>query len=336
MKLSEEHSAAFVARRLALRRGVALAASSCFALNQPAFAANTTPANTPASNLRSVTDAFGHQVTIPAHVSRVVALSEPDLDALLALQQSPIAATKGRGQTGFPAYLGLQAQTGQIKQVGNFANPVLDLILAQQPDLILAGGISEPQLLAQLRQIAPVFVSFQAGTPWQTHLQKLASAIGKPSQAQELLRAYQSKTKALREQLAQKHLANSQVSIVRWNPQGPAFMLQQAFASQVLADLGLQRPAAQRLPGYAHSPPLSMETLDKIDADWLFFGTLNQHHDAAKQAMQAAQKIPAFARLNAVRQGHWRTVDGSLWTGPGGPIAALTILAEVEKAMLGK
>ena len=305
--------------------------------------ANTSPS--------SLLDASGTRVTIPAKPQRVIALSEPDLDALLALKIQPVGATRGRGQTDFPTYLQpylpLKPQPS-ISQVGNFASPVLDAVLALRPDLILAGGMADPELVAQLRKIAPVVVSFQPGTPWQDSLRLVAQAVGRTAQAQALLDNYQEQAKRLRLALQNKAgssangssngLTNS-ISIVRWNPQGPAYMLKQSFASLVAADVALARPTAQQQPGSAHSPPLSLEALDKIDADWLFVGTLNRSEAAnnpANAALNTARRNPAFAQLNAVKKGQMVAVDGSLWTGPGGPLAALAVLQDIEKAMLSK
>lgn len=260
---------------------------------------------------------------------RVLALSELDLDALLALGIEPVGATRGRGQQSTPPYLGKAAS--RIASVGNFASPVPDLAIALKPDLILAGGIPDPELLARLGKIAPTVVTYKPGENWQSALRRIGKEVGRPTEAEALLADYAGRVKALRERLQRQQGAS--VSVVRWNPQGPAYMLRDSFASLVLADLKLPRPAAQQQPGAAHSAPLSMEALALIDADWLFVGTLD---GSAGSALQAASVSPAFRRLNAVKQGHMRAVDGSLWTGPGGPLAANAILADVEKAMLAK
>lgn len=288
------------------------------ALGAPALAAD-----------RIIVDAAERKVSVPQTPLRVLAMSELDLDALLALGLAPVGATRGRGQQAMPRYLGKAADG--VKSVGNFASPVPDLALALQPDLILAGGVPDPELLARLGKIAPTVVTFRPGEHWQSALRRVGAAVGRTAQAEALLAAYRRRADALRERLQTQQGAS--VSVVRWNPQGPAYMLRDAFASLVLADLKLQRPASQQQSGAAHSRPLSMEALALIDADWLFVGTLD---GAAGGALQAAAASPAFQRLNAVKAGHMRAVDGSLWTGPGGPLAANAILADVEKAMLAK
>ncbi|HWW04184.1 iron-siderophore ABC transporter substrate-binding protein [Collimonas sp.] len=278
---------------------------------------------------RAIVDAAGRAVRVPVQPQRVLALSEIDLDSLLALKIKPVGATNGRGQGGMPHYLG-NAVSG-LASVGNFGSPVLDLVIAAQPDLILVGSLPDPELLAQLSKIAPTVVSYKQGEDWQLALRRIAEVVGRPAQADALLSAYRRRAETLRGKLGAQ--ANATVSVVRWNPQGPSYMLKDAFASLVLADLKMRRPAAQMQAGVAHSPPLSLEALSRIDADWLFVGTLNTSQ--ANDALSAARQSPAFRQLGAVQKGHMVAVDGSLWTSPGGPLAALAILNDVEKAMLG-
>jgi len=278
---------------------------------------------------RAIVDAAGRAVRVPVQPQRVLALSEIDLDSLLALKIKPVGATNGRGQGGMPHYLG-NAVSG-LASVGNFGSPMLDLVIAAQPDLILVGSLPDPELLAQLSKIAPTVVSYKQGEDWQLALRRIAEVVGRPAQADALLSAYRRRAETLRGKLGAQ--ANATVSVVRWNPQGPSYMLKDAFASLVLADLKMRRPAAQMQAGVAHSPPLSLEALSRIDADWLFVGTLNTSQ--ANDALSAARQSPAFRQLGAVQKGHMVAVDGSLWTSPGGPLAALAILNDVEKAMLG-
>ncbi|MGQ5522682.1 ABC transporter substrate-binding protein [Chitinimonas sp. PSY-7] len=280
------------------------------------------------AGMHTVNDAQGRAVSVPDTPQRVVVLSELDLDAALALGIKPVGSTLGRGQGTMPRYLG--TATSGITPVGQFASPVLDKVLALKPDLILAGGVSDPELLTLLGKVAPTVASYKLGEDWQTALRRIADLTGRAKEAQAVLSGYQQKASALRTRLGAA--AGARVSVVRWNPQGPAYMLRDAFSSKVLADIGLQRPAGQDQAGIAHSPPLSMESLQRIDGDWLFVGTLAPDGQAS-EAMTAARQSPAFRQLAAVRNGRMVAVDGSLWTSLGGPLAAQAVLAEVEKVM---
>lgn len=280
------------------------------------------------SQARTVVDATGVRITVPNTIQRPLALSEIDLDALLALNLQPVGTTAGRGQNSTPNYLGQTAQ--HVPLVGGFGAPVLDKTIAAKPDVILVGGITDPKLLQQLRTIAPTLVTYTVGDDWKTAFRRIAQLTGREQQGKAFFERYQQRIEQLRKQLGAN--TNNTVSIVRWNPQGPAYMLSESFASLVIADVGLERPASQQQKGIAHSPALSLEALNRIDADWLFIGTLSPTGQAS-EALKSSMRSPLFQQLKAVKNQHMRVVDGSLWTSLGGPLAAMSILDDLEKHM---
>lgn len=285
-----------------------------------------------AQEVREVKDAQGRALRVPVAPQRVLVLSERDLDIVLALGVKPVGSTLGRGQQSLPAYL-LERAAG-VPGVGAFAQPSLDRVLALQPDLILAGGLSDAQLLAQLGKIAPTLVTSTNTDSWQQTLARVAAMLGREAQAKAVVESYQAKAAALRKQLAGE--AGKSASIVRWTPSGPVYMKGDAFAGQVLADLGLGRPATQREPGAGHSGPLSREALSKIDGDWLFMGMFKSGRAHDPEALAALLRQPEFKELGATKAGQVREVDASLWTVTGGPLAALAVLDEAAQALLSR
>ncbi|MEC8850131.1 MAG: iron-siderophore ABC transporter substrate-binding protein [Pseudomonadota bacterium] len=274
----------------------------------------------------AVTDAADRVVEVPIAPQRVVVLSELDLDTLLALGLKPVGATDGRGSNRPPAYLGPRVEG--VQSVGNFAQPSVDRIVVLQPDLIIAGGHPDPQLLEQLQQLAPTVISFKPGESWQDSLGRIAMMVGRADAATQVLADYQRRADALREQL--KAHAGETVSIVRLSPNGPMYMLGDAFAGRVLDDLGFARPPAQQAPGAGHAPPLSREVLADIDGDWLFIGNFTPD----PEGVNALRDEPAFAELRAARHQQVREVDAMQWTVIGGPLAAHAVLDDIEAAML--
>lgn len=297
--------------------GLAFAAAACGSTDKPADAVVPT---------RSVTDAAGTPVAVPTEPKRVVALSEQDLDGALALGVTPVGTVNGRGQTSPPKYLGDKA--AGIAVVGDVAKPAMDKLVAAKPDLILAGSVTDAQILADLRKLAPTVVTYRPADDWKKAFTALADALGKSATATSWLADYDGKVAEAKAAFGPN--AGAEVSIVRWNPQGPGVMQTGHFASLVAADLGLKRPAGQQEPGFAHSEPLSLENLGKADAAWLFVGTLNP---AGKQALDSARANPAYQQLKAVQAKKVVDVDGTVWTSRGGPAAALLVVADVRKAL---
>ncbi|QDP98090.1 hypothetical protein FOE78_21260 [Microlunatus elymi] len=99
-----------------------------------------------------------------------------------------------------------------------------------------------------------------------------------------------------------------------------------------LKGLGLTRPANQQKSMSGHSDPVSLERLDAIDADWMFFGALGDKA-ASQQAYRQAQKVKTFQQLS-VQQAHQVVpVDGSAWTSAGGPLATRLVLQDTAAAL---
>ncbi|HYN97972.1 MAG TPA: iron-siderophore ABC transporter substrate-binding protein, partial [Pilimelia sp.] len=249
-----------------------------------------------------------------------------DLDGALALGVTPVGTVNGRGQTAPPKYLG--DKVAGITVVGDVAKPTMDKVVAADPDLILAGSVADPQVVADLRKLAPTVVTYKPADDWKTAFTLLAGALNKADAATGWLADYDAAVTAAKGRLGGN--AGAAVSIVRWNPQGPGVMQTGHFASLVAKDLGLRRPAGQQEPGFAHSEPLSLENLGRADGDWIFLGTLNA---GGAQALAKARTAPAYRQLGAVRANRVVPVDGTVWTSRGGPSAALLVVADIAKAL---
>ncbi|MGL6231089.1 ABC transporter substrate-binding protein [Aeromonas rivipollensis] len=274
---------------------------------------------------RQVLDANGQSHTVPDDPQRVVVLSELDLDSALTLGVQPVGTVNGRGQGTLPRYL-LDKAGKAIQVVGDLDNPNLEKLIDLEPDLILTGQ-TKPELLALLQEIAPTVVTGNWGEPWKTVFNRSANVMNKEAEAKAFLTRYDARLAEARSKLA-KH-QGEQVSIVRWNPKGPSYMHGGTFASSVVTEMGLARPAHQIGDKSPHSPALSLESLNLLDGDWLVVGTLSASGDAV-DAMKQAEQTPAFQQLGAIKGKRFGAVDGSLWTSTGGPQAALRVIEDVE------
>ncbi|ABC33208.1 ABC-type Fe3+-hydroxamate transport system, periplasmic component [Hahella chejuensis KCTC 2396] len=309
----------------------ALAMQKPDATTESAQTESAAPADQPlAVATKDITDAAGRRVSVPVEPKRVLALGEFDMDAMLALGMKPVGVTDGRGQQTPPSYL--KDLSAGIESIGRLAQPSIDKVIAAQPDLILTGTIQDEKLISQLQQIAPTVITSATSENWRDMFKRIATALGKESEAESFLVKYNEKAAKLRESL--ENPENVSVSVVRWSPKGPTYMLRDVFISQVIEDVGLSRPPAQQESGI-HSAPLSLEALHEIDGDWIFVGTLSPVGDAADTFAEIRDNA-AFKQLSGVNNGHLVLIDGSLWTSVGGPLAAMAALEDIEKAMLGK
>lgn len=293
---------------------------------------------------RSVTDVEGTVSRVPVAPRRVVALSEPTLDGALALGVRPVGTITGRGQSGLPGYLAEEA--GDLELLGGVAQPNFERIAAADPDLILVDGSSinnNPEAIAILRKIAPTVVAGLAGGDWRNTFTVVADALNRQDEGARVLADYDAAVDAARPRLAGQ--AGKTFSVVRWQGNSASLILKELPAGVALTDLGLGRPPAQDRRGRGHSEPVSLENLDQIDADHMFFGTLGGSSTnnpgaggrsdvaGAEKALREAGKVPGFSELVAVRTGQVTTVDGSLFTSTGGPLLMRGLVAAITEAL---
>lgn len=296
--------------------------------------------------IRVVEDVNHEQVTVPADPQRVVTLSEPTLDGALALGVTPVGSVNGRGQSTMPNYL-IDLADG-IPAVGTVAQFNFEAIAALEPDLILtyAFGGNNPESVAILQQIAPVYFVGYAGAEWKTTFRNTANALNKAEEAEQLLAEFDDYAAGVKEKLHAAGYADKTFSIVRWQGSNASLILKELPPGMALETIGLRRPPAQDKEGRGHSEPISLENLTDADADYMFFGTLGGSSvnnpvaggtadiTGAEAAYEEAQGIPGFRDLTAYRNGNVILVDGSMWTSTGGPILMRRIIEFVEAELL--
>jgi iron complex transport system substrate-binding protein len=300
---------------------------------------------TASDGTRVVTDIDDNPIEVPSDPRRVVTLSEPTLDGTLALGVTPAGVTSGRGQSSVSAYLSDLAD--DIPLVGGVANPNYEAIANVEPDLILVDGTSvnnNADVIAILREIAPVVITGYAGGDWRVNFGIVADALNRRAEGEKVIAEYERHAAETAERLAV--YKDATFSIARWQGNSAALILNELPPGKALIDLGLRRPANQDRDGRGHAEPVSLENLSEIDADYLFFGTLGGSSvsnpqaggaadiDGARKALEQAVRVPGFTELKAYREKRIILVDGSLWTSTGGPILMNRIIDSVEEALL--
>ena len=305
------------------------------------FSSSGSEGESSSGETRVVKDIDDQEVEVPADPQRIVTLSEPTLDGLLALGLKPVGTVAGRGQSGVPNYLADRA--GDVEVIGTVAQPDYEKISALNPDLILVDGTSvnnRPDVLEILREIAPVVFCGYAGGPWELNFGLVADAVNRADEGKKIQDEYEQRTSEAAEHLAERY-ADSTFSVVRWQGGGPSLILKELPAGQALESLGLRRPPSQDREGRGHSEPVSLENLSSIDADYMFFGTLggaSQDNpvsdgtadlEGARQALETAEDTSGFTDLKAYQKDHIILVDGSLWTSTGGPLLMNGIVDQI-------
>jgi iron complex transport system substrate-binding protein len=271
---------------------------------------------------------------LPEQPERVISLTDGDTDALIALGIEPVGVSNGRGSQTPPNYL-LDFLPEDYVSVGGFFQPNLEVLLELEPDLILFsyGDFAEAGLIEQLNAIAPVFIPVSGEGTWQELFVSVGEALNMEAEVDAFFVDYENRIAEISATIEPE----TQFVIARWAAEGPQVMAPYIFAPAILQELGMLMP--EEIPdleeGHAHSAPLSLETLQILDADWLFVGTLQAEGDAA-EALQAVFDNPLFQQLEVAQNEQVVVVDGSIWTSSGGPLAANLVLDVLEENLAGE
>ncbi|MEU8680902.1 iron-siderophore ABC transporter substrate-binding protein [Streptomyces sp. NPDC048611] len=280
---------------------------------------------------RTVKSVQGGDVKIPAKPKRVVVLDTGELDDVTTLGIKPVGAVSPHMKTegGFPKYL--KDEIGGVKDVGPLLEPNLEKIAMLKPDLILSSKVRHEKIYDKLKAIAPTVFTETTGGPWKANLKVHAKALGLEKEADQKLKAYESRAKALGEAIKKKnHGKMPSASVVRFVA-GPTRLYQKSsYSGVVLNDIGLARPKSQSSTDPVKTMlDVSPEQIDKADAD-LVFVTLADDPDKTQQ--KDVTSNPVWKDLKAVKDDKVFDVPDETWMSGIGIQAAEHMLADVAKA----
>lgn len=146
---------------------------------------------------KTLTDAMGHKVTIPANPQRV--LGSYLEDSLVTLGVTPVA--QWSVTNGVQDYLATE-----LKDVPTISYDLpLEAVTSFAPDLIIIPSESSVQngIYDQLNKIAPTYViGDELNQDWRKSLLKMGEILNKTPEAEKAIKDYDVKAAAAKEQLA--------------------------------------------------------------------------------------------------------------------------------------
>lgn len=256
---------------------------------------------------------------------RVVTLSNDSTEAMLALGIKPVGAT--RAISGDPWYPHLQARMQGVTLVGLESNPDLERIASLTPDLILGSRQQSARLQATLSLIAPTVLVKDARQHWQQNFLTYSAAVGRTAEGQARLQCVREQISQLRTALARQPLQT--VSVLRFNPGQVRVYQLNSFSGELLADLGLKRPANQQAHAYGINN-FSRERIAELDADiLLYFSYGHRRQQSTLQYREAFMSEPAWQHLSVVRRQQVHSVDDVIWNAANGILAAEQALSQI-------
>lgn len=251
-----------------------------------------------------VPHAFG-ETSLDGSAERIVALTPPFIDALIALDVTPTAA--GVYPTGGGELLPWQAEIADSTEIvelnADYSIP-MEAIAAFEPDLILAGPlVTDESVYERLTSVAPTIPALSSDgfvDPWQDQTLLVGQATGKVEEAQAaideaeatLAEAAETYSQLAGRDYAFLAYADLQTIGVLNNPEDTA--------AAFFDSLGLTlSEASQAVPTQGVQGEISPEVLTSLDADVLFVTYFNEDDRETVEAQSL------FQSLSAVQEGRY-------------------------------
>ena len=276
---------------------------------------------------RTVTDAIGNEVTVPAEPKSVIGSYLED--DLVALGVTPVAQWSIQEGKGVQDYL-----QEYLKDV-----PTIDSALPYEavssftPDLVLMSSASvvEGAKYDQYAKIAPTYVvAKENNNDWRTRLQTIGDVVGKKEETEKVLADYDKKAEEAKGKIQESIKDESAAAI--WLVSNQLFIVGENVSSGAVlyGDLGLKVPEVVKeisATATGNWSAISLEKLAQLDADHLFL--INSDGEGAE-----VLKDSLWSNIPAVKNGNiYEYSPDSSWL-YSGPIANTQIIDDVVESLV--
>nr|WP_079479145.1 ABC transporter substrate-binding protein [Halobacillus salinus] len=313
--------------------GLILFASACSGDESPDEQEDTssddsTEETEAASGERTVTDAAGNEVTIPADPQNIIASYLEDY--LVALDVTPAAQWSVQNGETVQGYL--QDSLGDVPTVP-YDLP-LESVASFEPDLLLmdSAGMVEGNKYEQYSRIAPTYVVGEAqNNDWRDEFNRVAEVLGKQDEAEQVLEDYEQKVEETKSALKES-IGDESIAAV-WLTGGTFYVVNDQLSSGDVLYNDLEVTAPNVVKEIANNSEanwseISLEKLAQLDADHIFL--LNGDGEGADMLQDDIwQNIPAVENGNVYE---YDSNDSSwLYTGP---VANTQMLDDIKESLI--
>ncbi|MFR9752080.1 ABC transporter substrate-binding protein [Nocardia sp. 004] len=272
---------------------------------------------------REVTHAAGVSA-VPADPQRIVVLTTSALDAVcaLGLWERLVGAVTLDGPKPQPDYLGTGIR--DIPGIGTAARPDPTRIAELNPDLILGEVPAGAASFTALQDIAPT-VLVGTNTSWQAEFMAFASGLGRRGAAETALRDFRTEARDTGALLVANQ---TQASVIRFTAETNRVQGGDSFSGQVLGEVGVQRPPAQRGASFDVHPS---EFATEVEGDVIYVIFAGPE---GKERGATVLRTEAWKELGAAGDRRVFAVEDTVWHGSG-LIAARALLADLRNTLNG-
>lgn len=277
---------------------------------------------------RTVTDAMGHEVTVPAEPKHVIASYLEDY--LVALDIEPVAQWSVKDGASVQGYL-----QDSLKEVPTVPHDLpLETVASFEPDLLLmdSAGMVEGNKYDQYSKIAPTYVVGESdNNDWREELKRVGEVFGKEDKAAKVLEDYETKVEETKERVKES-IGDDSVAAI-WLVANTFYVVndQLSAGDVIYNDLGLTKPNVVKEiadQSTANWSEISLEKLAELNADHIFL--INSDGEGAEKLQDDIWKnIPAVKNDNIYEY----SVDKASWLYTG-PVANTKMLEDIEENLV--
>lgn len=268
-------------------------ASNTTSTNTAANAGGTEAADAAATRTITYLD---QQVEVPGKVERIVITGSMEaMEDALVLDVKPVGAITFAGQ--FPALFA--PITGEAESIGEKSEPNYETILGLKPDVILGTSKFKPEVVDQLKKIAPLIQVSHISTNWEANITLLGELTGKQDLAQQEIEQYKADAEAAKVTLAEK-VKDKKVVAIRIRA-GKMFVYPETvFVNPLLyGDLGLTPPA--EVTSAKAQAEISVEQFAAMNPDYLFIQFSESENADTPNALDELKNNPIMKNVNALK-----------------------------------
>ena len=259
----------------------------------------------------TITDSAGRQVTLAAVPARIVSIAPSTTEIVCAVG----ACDKLVGVDQFSDY---PEQVKTLPKLSDGFNPNYEQIVAANPDLVLAAGITSPDAIKKLEELKlPLLVVGAEKTTFdsiKSEIKMVGTAVGNPTKAEEVVAAMDRKIKSIETKIA----ASSSKPRVFWeldatDPAKPFTPGPGSFIDEIITRAGGVNVAASASSPY---PQLNAEEIIKANPQTIILS------DAAYGVSPASVgQRPGWDTIDAVKKKQVFAIDDNLVSRPGPRVA---------------
>lgn len=256
---------------------------------------------------RTVTDAVGKKVEVPEHPKRVVTTHYAGTQAVYDIGGTLVG--QGTFENGIiPTKW--ESTLGKVPVVTDKDEVNVEKIAEEKPDLILVPNTTEEDVLAQLKEIAPVYEftlrSKDRGN-WQKRVEEVADALNMKSKPAELREAFTKRQNDIKTKYANVIKGKNVAVVGSFEDNNVYLWSAKNMTGTILTPLGFtwspqeeKAVAGQQLP----ENTVSVEKLNTSvgDADIIFYDT-NLRAEAS-DFMKSLMNTSMWKNLKAVKAGN--------------------------------